>query len=387
MMGSSSKKSNKDEHQENKDTNFILTEAFIAPWGLANEERPFHFLWSGDIQGLELYFTNPVELLEGYNIKNSIEDHSSVERIEDGHNLTKVSLMKDDFVTEGYFSGKFTIPEKFEDSIVAQKITAKFELPDDDERQWEDYTFTIRPKIQVGEEPGTHVIPANGDPDPIEVDMQYIGFGLAQVNTKAGWEGELISKGDSIYHDMAEALVKSGLYEKETDEIPDVPEEWKEGTEIEIPQNEIEQFVTEFREQIEGGNMEEMFEPDILDQLIAFLESDDEERDISPVYQQIELMLLGSVLDLIDRHPSENVEMSNPQTTVEIESQMRGIMIKYELRDNLGNNYGAIEIPVDIEDLRPNNNDLVEIDVNTNWEEVQLDTDELRRLKEDIAEL
>lgn len=372
---------------EENSSGFKRTEAFIAPWGLANEERPLHLLWSGEIKSLELYFTNPVNLLEGHNIKDSLSAYTSVEQVEDNHDITKITLKENDLVTPGYFSGKFTIPEIFDDPIVAQKITAVFTLPDETEDRWEDYTFTIRPNIQVDDAPDVHEIPEEGEPDPIEVDMQYIGFGMAQVRTKAGWEGELISKGDSIYHDMAEALVDSGLYEKETDDIPDVPEEWKEGAEVEIPQKEIEGFVREFREQIEGGNLEEMFEPEILDKLIAFLEADDEERDMSPVYQQIELILLGSVLDLIDRHPSENVEMTNPQTKVEIESQMKGIMIKYELRDTVGNNYGGIEIPVDIEDKRPESNDLIEIGIDTDWEELQLDTDELRRLKEDIAKL
>jgi len=181
--------------------------------------------------------------------------------------------------------------------------------------------------------------------------------------------------------------VESGLYEKETDEISDAPEEWKEGADVEIPQEEIEAFVGEFREEIEQGNLEEMFEPDVLDQLVGFLEADDEQRDMSPIYQQIELMLLGSVLDLIDRHPAENVEMTNPHTTVELENEMSGIRVQYELKDTIGNEYEAIEIPIDIDDQRPDSNDLIEVDIDTDWEQVQIDTKELQHLKEEIADL
>lgn len=388
MSSSHKGKSNDDAENDTGKKDFELTEAFVAPWGLANEERPFHFLWSGEIQRLDLYFTEPVELLEAYNIENDLSTYSSNESVENGPDQTKISLNKNDFVTQGYFSGKFNVPNIFDEAIVGQKVSASFELHNNAEKEWDDFTFTIRPEIQIGNAPDALEIPEDGEADPIEIEMQYIGFGMAEVNTKAGWKGELISKGDSIYHDMAQALVESGLYEKETNEIPDVPEDWKNDTGVEIPQNEIEMFVDDFREQIESGDLEEMFDPDVLDQLISFLESDDEQRDMSPVYQQIESMLLGSVLDLIDRHPSENVEMTNPQTKVEIESQMQGIVIRYELEDTFGNSYEEIEIPVDINDKRKDDDDeLVEIEIDTDWEELQIDTDELHQLKEDIAKL
>lgn len=365
---------------------FNLKETFVAPWGLANEKRPFHFLWSGDIQRINVIFTEPVEILEGYNIEGSISNYSTLDEI-DGTQVQTISINSTDLVTGGYFSGNFSIPQTFEDSIVAQKISVEFELPDNSTRQWEDYTFTIRPKIKLAQDVEPHVIPEDGDPEPIDVNMQYIGFGMAQVRTRAGWEGELISKGDSIYHDMAEALVESGLYTKETEEIPDVPEEWKDEAGVEIPQQEIESFVVEFRDQIEKGELEDLFEPDTLEDLISFLDADDEERDMSPIYQQIELILLGAFLDAIDRHPSENVEMANPQTTVEIDGRMHRIRIAYQLKDTIGNSYGSVEVPVEIEDNRANDNSFIEVDVDTDWEELQIDTKELRHLKEEIQDL
>jgi len=227
--------------------------------------------------------------------------------------------------------------------------------------------------------------------EPINISMRYVGFGMARVNAEAGWGNRLISKGESVWHDFAEAIVESGLYQKETEDL-EIKDDWKDEAGVEIPQSEIESFVDEFRSQVKSGSLEDMYNQETIEQLIQFLEADalneeDGERDIAPIYRQFELLLLGSVLDVIDRHPSENVEMNNAQTLVEIESEMEDILVKFELEDTYGNEYDPIEFTIALEDRRDENGEPIDVEISTGWEEFQMDTAELEQFKEEIKDL
>lgn len=103
-------------------TAFEIEDSFVAPWGLANEERPMHLLWEGDIDKVEIRFAEPVELVEGYNVKEELGVYESVEEHEDGSDIRVLTIPSEAFTTPGYFSWKFTIPEIFEEAIVAQAV-------------------------------------------------------------------------------------------------------------------------------------------------------------------------------------------------------------------------------------------------------------------------
>lgn len=370
------------------ETNFEIQDSFVAPWGLANEERPMHILWVGDIEEIEIRFAEPVELVEGYNVTEELDAYESAEQHEDGSDIRVLSVPSEAFNTPGYFSAKFTVPEIFENAIVAQEVHVVFHLPNNREEDWEEYTFTIRPQIEVGERPERIVLDGEEDAedfDNIDITMRYIGFGMAQVDTEAYTEGELISKGESIYHDIAEAMKESGLYGKETDLQP-IPEEWREETNVEIPQQEMEKFVDEFRKSLREDSMSDILDDEDVEELLEFLEAGEDERDMTKIYQHFEFMLLNSIIDVVNRHPIENVQLRKPQTTVQIESRMRGFVVQYHLRDNQGNQYESTEVPIEIEDKRDSGG-VVEMEINTEWEEHQINPQELQQLKEEIGNL
>ena len=371
-----------------EEANFEIEDSFVAPWGLANEERPMHLLWEGDIEEVEIRFAEPVELVEGYNVSEELRAYESIEQHKDGSDIRVLSIPSEAFTTPGYFSAKFTVPEIFESAIVAQVVHVIFYLPDNSTEDWEEYTFTIRPQIEIGKRPEKIVLYEDENEENLEnidITMHYIGFGMAQIDTEAYTEGELISKGESIYHDIAEAMKESGLYGKET-ELQPIPEGWKKEANVGIPQQEMEKFVDEFRESLRADSMSDILDEEDVEELLAFLEAGEEERDMSMIYQHFEFMLLNSIIDVVDRHPTENVQLRKPQTTVQIESRMRGFVVQYHLSDNQGNEYESKEVPIEIEDKRDNGG-MVEMEINTEWEQHQINPQELKHLKEEITNL
>ena len=62
-----------------EEAKFEIEDSFVAPWGLANEERPMHLLWKGDIDEVEIRCAEPVDLVEGYNITEELETYENLE--------------------------------------------------------------------------------------------------------------------------------------------------------------------------------------------------------------------------------------------------------------------------------------------------------------------
>jgi hypothetical protein len=91
---------------------------------------------------------------------------------------------------------------------------------------------------------------------------------------------------------------------------------------------------------------------------------------------------MSAILNAVDRHPAENVRMANPNAHLEIESRVREFVLSYELKDKIGNKYQSIEVPIDIKDERSGGG-MLEIEVETEWDNHELDPDEILGQLED----
>jgi len=366
---------------ENSGERFSLEEFFVAPWGLANEERPFHLLWDGDINGFELRIADPVELVEGYNIQGNISDFiKELPDDEEGYCLLQIS--KSDLLVPGYFNAKFRIPEIYDNAMTGQLMQAQFSLENGNVRRYNSQTFTIRPQLKLLDSPKEIELTEGNESVTLPVHMQYIGFGMAEVEMDMEGEGDLISKGESIHHDILRAMAKSGIPTKESEELGPIPEEWKQEHGVEIPDEELRDIGDEVRELAREDKLRKEFDEATLERIAdAFEEGEEHEAEI---YDNIEVMLLDSILNAVDRHPAENVRMANPNAHLEIESRVREFVLSYDLKDKIGNEYKSIEVPINIDHKRSDGG-ILELEVETEWDNHELDPDEiLAQLEEEI---
>lgn len=376
---------------------FRLTDSFVAPWGLAHEERPLHYLWEGSVNRIQIDFVQPIDILEIYNISNRPENYIEEVEVDEGPDLSRLSISSDDLLTPGYLSAKFAVPELLEEPIVGQVVETKFHT-ENNEILEKDLTFTLRPMIRVVNLPDKIrltddevVIQSqsyeSGEktmdyPGVIEAEMEQIGFGMAQVRAEAWGEGELLSEEESVYQDIAESLRETGFT---TDDpvLREIPEPIREESTVEIPESTLRNVVEDFRKWLAEDALLESFDEDEINDMIEFVEAEDTDFDISAIYKHFEYLLLNSILDVVDRHPSNNVQMKSPQTNIEIESRVRSFYIVFKLSDRLDNEYESEAIEIAVEDDRETGG-VAELELNTEWEEVQIRRDELRRLREEV---
>lgn len=377
-MPGSSPKPDCDE-PEGSGERFSLEEFFVAPWGLANEERPLHLLWEGDIAGLELRIADPVEIVEGYNIQADISDFvKELPDDEEGYCLLRISTS--DLLVPGYFNAKFKVPKIFENAMTGQPIQAQFSLENGEKKRYDSRTFTIRPQLKLLDSPSEIELTEGDKSVTLPVHMQYIGFGMAEVEMSMEGEGDLISKGESIHHDILRAMAESGIPTKESPELGPIPEEWKQEHGVEIPDEELRDIGDEVRELAREDKLREEFDEATLERIVDALEEGEEHE--AEIYDHMEVMLLDSILNAVDRHPAENVRMANPNAHLEIESRVREFVLSYDLKDKIGNEYKSIEVPINIDDKRPNGG-ILEVDVETEWDNHELDPDEILDQLED----
>ena len=311
---------------------FSLEDFFVAPWGLANEERPLHLLWKGEIQVLELRFAEPVELIDGYNISGDVADFTeNFPEDEGGYRLLRI--YQPDFLVSGYFNTKFKVPKTFENAMTGQPIQARFILENGETRELNSQTFTIRPQLKLLHSPQEIVLTDGDESVTLPVHMQYIGFGMAEVEMDIGGEGDLISEGESIHHDILRAMAESGIATKESEKLGPIPEEWKQEHGVEIPDEELRELGDEIRKLAFKDELREEFDDATLEWIARALEGGDEHE--ADIYEHIEVMLLDSILNAVDRHPAENVRMANPNAHLEIESRVREFVLSYELKDKI----------------------------------------------------
>jgi hypothetical protein len=351
---------------------FYIKDSFLAPWGLASEELPMHLLWRGKFDYVEIRIPEPVEVLEMYNVEEYSEEEIGVR------------ISNEDLVTHGYLSLVLTDSKIYERPAVRHEIDVRFYDSDGDiVEQGQLETHIIRPRINVQKSPDEIELSDESVPDSIEIDMEYVGFGMAQISIEARAEGEFVSEGESFHHDLLRAILDTGVHKQDLDHWDDPPEEWREETEVEVPEEEIGGIVEEMRSVARDADSlhEEYGQKEVLEVANVLEEAETESKTDSDVaaiiYRFIETALVSSILNVVDRHPAENVSLSSTSTKIKTKTRATEMEIKIKLKDNLDNHYEPEIVVIEIDDTRDESAGVFETDIETNWENHQVDPDEV----------
>lgn len=361
---------------------FSLSDFFVAPWGLANEKRPIHLLWEGKVESVSIRIPDPMELEEVNNLDGSIEkaEYSNKE-------FSEIHISSEDLSSQGYLAGELIVPKVFDDSMVGQEIKVFFDLLGDKTVEKARHTFTIRPKIELVDAPDQVVLDSSNQKAVIDIDMRYVGFGMAEVEIEVQGDGEVISEAEDLLVKVAENFYESGITEKESLKTEDLPKGWKDKPEYEISKENLQIIAEDMRKVLlEGKEVFDDFDVDEMLQIAKALEEGDTDKewDISSMYEFLELALVNSILDIVDRHPTEGVRVENPNREFETDENTTEISVIYRLSDRENNDYQSVRHDVNIIDRRETN-DMVGIEINTNWESHQIDPDQmLQKIMEEL---
>lgn len=356
------------------ESDFEIKDSFLAPWGLSTEELPMHVLWSGPTEEISITLPPELEVVEFHNI-GGLSEAELVEKDE-------LRFSRGDLVTQGYLGLVVTDDNKYYDPVKRHNIEITFSNEKGEQTTLEKTTHIIRPEIRVQNAPDEIRLTDENVPDYIEIDMEYIGFGMAQVEIEAETEGEFVSEGESLFHDLLEAILETEVHKQDVDSLDAIPEEWKDESGIEVPQGEIEEIVRKMsslarsEELTEEHDHQELMEvAEALEEAERMSETDSDVATI--IYRFIETALLSSILNVVDRHPTENVSLDNPTTKIRTKARATELEVKIRLRDSLENEYEPETVLIDVHDDRESEAGVFETEITTNWENYQVDPDEV----------
>lgn len=357
-----------------KDSGFDIKDSFLAPWGLSGEELPMHFLWSGKAHDISISFPTNIEIDEIYNVEDLSDDNFTGD--------SGIELSGEELVTSGYIGLVLVDNNKYHDPVVKHEIKATFSNKNSGEEELKKSTNIIRPEIRVQSSPDKIRLTDDNIPDCIEIDMEYIGFGMAQIAVEAEAEGEFVSEGESLLHDLLEAILETGVHKQDLNSIGEIPEEWKGESDVELPQEEIEDLVRDMSELARSEELTGEYDSQELMEVADALEEAEKmsqtNSDVAAViYRFIETALLSSILNVVDRHPTENVSLDNPTTKIRTKARTTELEVKIKLRDALENEYEPEIVPIKIEDEREREAGHLETEITTNWENYQVNPDEV----------
>lgn len=377
------------------DNHFDLKDGFVAPWGLANEERPLHYIWDGEIERVQIKLSESLKIEKIFNVARDKGEYIE-QKVEADTHFNLIDIPSDEFITPGYLSAIIKVPDLYDKPLVGHIVEADF-IGNDWNKKDKNLTFTARPLIRIRDIPeriklkndevkviynqSENRIERTDYPGKIEADMEQIGFSLAQVEAEAWGEGEILSQEESVYRDLANALVEGTIGDERA--LMEFPDEMREDVPVEIADETIQNTVEDFREWLSNESLIEEFNSEEIEQISSLVEAEDTEFDMSDIYKHFEYLLMNSILDVVDRHPVDNVQMQSPQTTIEIENRLNSFNIVFELSDKIGNCYESEIIEIQIEDDRTSGG-IAELELTTNWNEVQIDPSELEKLRKEI---
>jgi hypothetical protein len=357
-----------------RNAEFEIKDSFLAPWGLSTEELPMHLLWSGTIEEVSIMLPSELEVVEIYNVEGI-----STEELTDS---SEIQLSETDLITSGYLGLVLMDKNKYSDPVFAHNIEVIFSNEDGEQATLQKRTNIIRPEIRVQNAPDKIRLTDDNIPDCINIDMEYIGFGMAQVAVEAEAEGEFVSEGESLLHDLLEAILETEVHKQDVDSSGEIPEEWEDESGIELPQEEIEELVKEMSRLARSEELTEKYDSqelmEVADALKEAEEMSQTNSDVAAViYRFIETALLSSILNVVDRHPTENVSLDNPTTKIRTKARTTELEVKIRLSDGLENEYEPETVLIEIQDDREREAGHLETEITTNWENYQVNPDEV----------
>jgi hypothetical protein len=324
---------------------------YIVPWALPKENIPIHIEWTRDM----IFNTIRLKIPEDF----KFIDFLNVEKINITGNVAAIDKVIEPTLPEVpmYFGFIVSSTKIYDELKVVKEILVEFLHENKAVKIIRLYARIFRPTLEVTDTVKKIELTDEQEKWKIPINLRYIGFGDIRLKIEAEIGGRIVSHGESIVYELLRRLWLSDLLPDEG--TPEKREEKRK--KIRVEPTYIQEISEQLGKKMESGDisgiLEMIDERDIEDFKRWLSEVKAKDRLMEVIYTRIEDLLLDLLLDLLERHPTDNVKLANAQTKIraKIELPMETIKIRLKYIDPVQNEYSPIEIPIDIEDRRVKN--------------------------------
>lgn len=323
-----------------------ISEAYIVPWALPNEDVPLRVSWpqTEKIDEIRMVLPDHIKLVDVLNVDEV--------KTENGLVLIKPRFSVNDF--SNYFgaivsSSKISNELKVSDQIRIEMLH--------ENRLIESHELDVRifrPCLEVVGSPETIELLDGQRTKTLPLHLKYEGFGDIQLKIEVTIEGRIVSHGESIIYELLRRLWVSGTLENDNDKQKMNEKETKK--EIWIAPEYIKQMSEEIQRRLETGTIPtEEIDAEAIEEMKHWLSDVKNQEKLNEIlYSRVEDILLSLLIDLFEKYPSDNVKLSDAQTTIrtKIQTPIQTMSLKIRYMDLIKNEYPPAEATIKIVDNR-----------------------------------
>lgn len=269
--------------------------------------------------------------------------------------------------SQGYFGMTISCAKSFPELLTVQDLDIEFYSGETLIGQESFKIRVFRPLLTVTKRPDAILLKEGVDLRKlIDISMRYQGLGTTQIEVRVVRAGDVVSYQDSLYDQLARRLIARNMFKEET-ETRAIPIGYPEG--LWIDPNFLADWTKRFLDNLSHGRVPPMVDEKSFEEFREWLlRPGNTDRFMRVVYSEIEEILIGSLLNYLDRYPTENIELAGGTTKVVFKPRTKSITVIVQYKDSVGNVYEPIETPISVNDQRRNTDKAVEVPINIDFE-------------------
>ena len=332
-----------------------IVSEYIAPWALAGEHIPFHFLWmpEPDLNNISVELPPKFSVVEVLNVGKYSSEQEGRRIVIDCGSLK----------SNNYFGMVVRSMRKYRKTLVQFPINVSFISHDRVLAKRILKATVVRPKLKVVEAPEKLIIDDDVNPKKLfNLSVAHFGLGTAQINMRVTARAKTVSKTDSLYLMILQELCEEILEPKKHEEVEPVSRGFR------LDERWLQATTQEIASRIMKGNIPLEMKEEVTEKVLELLADEkDRERILRAIYTRLRRLLLGALLYYIDRYPEEDIDLPYGRISTIFRSEVERLKIRFNYKDSIGNRYSPIQITIDVDDRRTNKEKIFQAPINVNW--------------------
>jgi len=302
----------------------------IASWALPKEEIPINIKWHDRIDFDEILIKIP-EDLEFREVIN-VEDYEEID------NLLHVYKIKEVPGVINYFG--FVVISKYVFNELKSIREIEISFHKNSSIIYEDilYAKIFRPLLEIVDYP-KEIIIDDKTSQKLPLELKYVGFGDIIINITGRIKGRLVTKGKSFLYEIIKRLYESDPLQFD-----------EKSKQITVSAEFLAQTTRDILKILDDIPDDE---EEIINEIKQKLASDDNvEKTIGEILlSKIEEIVLGMIVDSIEKNPINNIKLSQSKTSVStvLQAPIEKLELTINYQDIAGNEYSTRVLQINLD--------------------------------------
>lgn len=325
----------------------------VVPWALPREPIPIRVSWAKKLRPTELRLTLP----EGFAFVEAV--HAGA--VQFNGTSVKLQVISSRILDPNYIGAVIRF------SAIPKELhhfsDVRIELQAEAQTIWEGRVRCniFRPSIEVVGKDREFDLTDGMSKMTLPITIKYVGFGEVQVRIRSKIGGRLVSRNESVANELLRRLWESGaldVHRKSDSEEKKV----RARRAVRLSPEYVEEMAAEVQRIIATGEMpDEYFDEQSKSEITAWFERFRENKIAKDSLQRtVQDLLIDILVDLFDRHPSQDVTLESAQTRVRarLKAPIEKLSIELHYTDLLNNEYSPATALVSVNDKRDRDREL-----------------------------